>query len=232
MCPQKREVPVETSATQAIEGLLQDYGKLVFHVIYGLTNHWQESEDLTQETFLQAFRGIEAARAASGPQFQAKAWLLRIALNTVRMQRRRQKAICFLSFAAFQPGQDTTGWREEIPPAAYEEIQEAGDLETLIVERDTVQRCMAQLPETLRTVLLLSVVAGFSQRELAGILTLNEAAVRQRLSRARKAFQRLYAHECGEHIHLGEVASRSRSGVSRSRGHLRHRSVALTPAAL
>jgi RNA polymerase sigma-70 factor, ECF subfamily len=221
---------VETNAAQAIEALIQDYGKLVFHVIYGLTGHWQESEDLTQETFLQAFCGIDAARAASGPLFQAKAWLLRIALNTVRMQRRREKAIRFLSFADLQPEQSVYG--EDIPTAAYEEIQEAGNLETIIAERDTVQRCMEQLPETLRTPLLLSVVAGFSQRELAGILALNEATVRQRLSRARKAFQRLYAQECGVHIPTGEMASRSRSGVSRSRGHLKHRPTALLPAAL
>lgn len=232
MCPQKREVPVEISAAQAVEALLQDYGKLVFHVIYGLTGNWHESEDLTQETFLQAFRGIDAARAASGPRFQAKAWLLRIALNTVRMQRRRQKALRFLTFADLQAGQDITGRGEDIPTESYEEMQAAGNLESLIAERDTVQRCIEQLPETLRIPLLLSVVAGFSQRELAGMLVLNEATVRQRLSRARKAFQRLYAQECGEHIHPGEVATRSRSGVLRSRGHLRHRSAVLTSAVL
>jgi len=232
MCPQKREVPVEISAAQAVEALLRDYGKLVFHVIYGLTGNWHESEDLTQETFLQAFRGIDAARAASGPHFQAKAWLLRIALNTVRMQHRRQKAMRFLAFADLQAGQETIGRCEDIPTESYEEMQETGNLETLIAERDTVQRCMEQLPETLRIPLLLSVVAGFSQRELAGMLLLNEATVRQRLSRARKAFQRLYAQECGVYIPIGEMASRSRSGVSRLRGHLGHRPAALLSAAL
>src|SRR5258708_1376280 len=181
------------TAAQATEALIQEYGKLVFHVIYGLTNHWQESEDLTQETFIQAFRGIEAARASSGAQFQAKAWLLRIALNTVRMQYRRQKTLRFLSFADLQAEASATERQDEIPTEVYEEMQLAGNLETIVAERDTVQRCMEQLPETLRTPLLLSVVAGFSQHELAGILNLNEAAVRQRLSRARKAFQRLYA---------------------------------------
>lgn len=222
---------METSAAQAIEALMRDYGKLVFHVIYSLTHQWQESEDLTQETFLQAFRGIDAARAASGAQFQAKAWLLRIALNTVRMQRRRQKAVRFLAFSDLPAGLQTAERREEIPMAAYEEIQEAGNLEAIIAERDTVQRCMEQLPETLRLPLVLSIVAGFSPRELAGMLALNEVTVRQRLSRARKAFQRLYAQECGEHIHSGEVASRSRSGILRSRGHLGRRSAALMPVA-
>lgn len=43
------------------------------------------------------------------------------------------------------------------------------------------------------TALLLSVVAGYSASEIAPLLSLNETTVRQRLSRARKAFQRLYA---------------------------------------
>src|SRR5260370_5176488 len=101
--PERFEVPMETAAAQAIEALIADYSKLVFHVIYGLTGHWEESEDLTQDTFIQAFRGIEAARAASGPQFQAKAWLLKIAVNNVRMAQRRQRILRFISFADLQP---------------------------------------------------------------------------------------------------------------------------------
>src|SRR5205807_5428428 len=73
-------------ADQAVEALIHEYYKLVFHTIYGLTGNWEESQDLTQDTFLQALKGIDAARATSGTHFHAKAWLLRIALNTVRMQ--------------------------------------------------------------------------------------------------------------------------------------------------
>ena len=84
-----------TPAAQAVEALVHEYSKLVFHTIYGLTGDWEESQDLTQDTFVQALKAIDAAQAASGTQFQPKAWLLRIALNTVRMQRRRR--------ALFQP---------------------------------------------------------------------------------------------------------------------------------
>src|SRR5260221_5791445 len=86
-------------AAQAVEALIHRYGRLVFHVIYGLTGDWQESQDLTQDTFLQALRAIEAAWQASGAHFHAKAWLLRIAVNTVRMQRRRRSLIGFVSFS-------------------------------------------------------------------------------------------------------------------------------------
>ena len=77
-------------AVQAVEALSHEYGKLVFHTIYGLTGDWEESQDLTQDTFHQALRSIDAARTASGERFHARAWLLSIALNTVRMQQRRR----------------------------------------------------------------------------------------------------------------------------------------------
>lgn len=57
---------METETTdQAIEALLRDYSKLVFHVIYGLTGHWEESEDLTQETFVHFFQLILTSSLSS-----------------------------------------------------------------------------------------------------------------------------------------------------------------------
>src|SRR5712691_9752998 len=90
------------SAAQAVEALIHEYYKLVFHTIYGLTGDWEESQDLTQDTFHQALKSIDAARATSGSQFRAKAWLLQIALNTVRMQRRRRSIFRFIPFSRMQ----------------------------------------------------------------------------------------------------------------------------------
>jgi len=220
---------METTATQATEALIQSYSKLVFHVIYGLTGHFEESQDLTQETFLQAFRGIDAARAKAGNAFHPKPWLLKIAVNTVHMAQRHQQGLRFISFADLQPGQKGFERATEGQPA-YEELEEAGDLETTVAERDVVNRCLHQLPKALCTPLLLSIVAGFSSGEIASLLDLKEATVRQRLARARKSFQRLYAHESGEHISIGGAIPGSRAAVSRSRDHLRRRSATLAPA--
>jgi len=219
------------TAAQAIEALIHEYSKLVFHVIYGLTGDFEESEDLTQDTFLQAFRGIEAARAASGPHFQVKPWLLKIAVNNARMALRRKRVLRFVSFADLHPQQDGVEHAAEGPPV-YEEIQGPGDLESIIAERDVVGRCLRQLPRSLCAPLLLSTVVGFSSGEIAQMLDLKDATVRQRLARARKSFQRLYAHECGEHVHLGERAARPPVTVLRSRDHRLHRPAALMPAAL
>ena len=195
-----------TSAAQAVEALIHEYGKLVFHTIYGLTGDWEESQDLTQDTFHQALKGFDAARAMSGAQFHAKAWLLRIALNTVRMQRRRRNIFRFIPFSRMQEGKeqetDSETLSEQaapVQPVGYG-VTEAEDPAELIAERDAVQRAMAKLPEALRLCLLLSVVGGLSSAEIAGTLDLKEAAVRQRLVRARKQFQQAYAHESGEEL--------------------------------
>ena len=202
------------TAAQAVEALVHNYGRLVFHVIYGLTGDWQESQDLTQDTFLQALRAIEAARQASGAHFHAKAWLLQIAVNTVRMQRRRRSLMLFVPFSSLHEERQEEHENElvderpaPVQPAGYGMGNAEQDPAETVAERDVVQRTLAQLPKTLRLCLLLSIVGGLSSREIARLLDLSEAAVRQRLVRARKGFQRLYLQESGETITDGSPPS-------------------------
>ncbi len=207
---------METDAARIVEHLIKEYGKLVFHVIFGLTGNWEDSQDLTQETFLQAFRKIDAARATSGSQFQAKAWLLQIAVNATRMAWRR-RTLRSLSFSTLETAGDEADMDAQTPEAMRGE----SDPGVLIAERDLVQRCLGSLPETYRLPLLLSIVAGFSSQEIARILDLKEAAVRQRLVRARKAFQARYLQESGEQLSgVRQIALPANS--SRSADHLGH----------
>ena len=190
-------------AAQAVEALVHEYHKLVFHTIYGLTGDWEESQDLTQDTFHQALKSIDAARAESGIHFSAKAWLLRIALNTVRMQRRRRAIFRFIPFSRMTEGETRdetiTAQAAPVQPVGYGQ-RETADPAELLAEQDAVQRTMAKLPEALRTCLLLSIIGGLSTGEIATLLDLKEAAVRQRLVRARKQFQQEYQRESGEEV--------------------------------
>ena len=203
-------------AGQEVEELISKYSKLVFHTIYAMTGDWEESQDLTQDTFHQALKGINAARATSGSEFREKAWLIRIALNTVQMQRRRRNLFRFIPFSHMQKGKQTgQAYETEIneraapvQPAGYG-ATESDDPAELVAERDAVQRTLARLPETLRKCLLLSIIGSFSTSEIAHMLDLQEAAVRQRLVRARKQFQQLYALESGERITDSETSAAS-----------------------
>ncbi|HKF37789.1 MAG TPA: sigma-70 family RNA polymerase sigma factor, partial [Ktedonobacteraceae bacterium] len=191
-------------AAQEIESLVHAYGKLVFLTIHSLTGDWEESQDLTQDAFVQALKGIDAARASSGTNFHAKAWLLRIALNLVRMQQRRRSLMCFIPFSRLRQAQweeDDTAQLSEtmapVQPAGFG-TPDPGDPAEVVAEREAIRRTLAQIPEALRTPLLLSIVGGLSTSEIAALLDVGEAAVRQRLSRGRQQFRRLYTAESGD----------------------------------
>lgn len=210
-------------AADAVESLIREYGKLVFHTIYALTNDWDLSQDLTQETFLSALRAIDAARRTSGPHFHARAWLMRIALNMVRMQRRRNALIRQVPFSQVLRDDDegASAGSDEVQIHASS-VQSAGygaktpvDPADVIPEREAVGRALANVPETLRIPLLLSIVGGFSISEIASILQLREDAVRQRLSRARKAFGQCYAQESGEVVCVAQTDQRKSSKKER-----------------
>ena len=207
-------------AAQEIETLISLYSNLVFHTIYGLTGDWEESQDLTQDTFLQALQALDAARAASGMHFHAKAWLLRIAINMVRMQQRRRSLIRFIPFSRLREArreEDDTDWLAEtmapVQPAGYG-TPDAGDPAEVVAEREAIRRTLARLPETLRTPLLLSIVGGLPSSEIATMLDVGEAAVRQRLSRGRQQFQRIYTAESGDTL-ASDVATTVAPGRER-----------------
>src|SRR5207237_4129591 len=127
-------------------------------------------------------------------------------------QRRRQSLFRFIPFSRMQKREhseqeDETGSdilsesAAPVQPVGYGASDaESGNPETLVAERDAVQRTMAHISEPLRVCLLLSVVGSFSTIEIAEMLNLEEAAVRQRLARARKQFQQLYTLENGEGV--------------------------------
>jgi len=208
-------------AAEAVEDLIRAYGRLVFHLIHGMIHDWHESEDLTQEVFFSAFRGIDAAQTARGEQFLAKAWLLHITVNTVRMYWRRQRLMYFVPFSQLETAEAGVDVISElaapVQPGGFSSSDGGGDPATLLSERDVVGRTLAGLPDTLRVPLLLSVVGGLSSAEIAGILGVGEAAIRQRLSRARRQFKERYAAASGEEVR-DSVATTAHQRVSAAPG--------------
>jgi RNA polymerase sigma-70 factor (ECF subfamily) len=172
-----------TGSTAAFEALVVYYEPRIRRMLYSLTQDSQLTQDLCQETFLAAYRALPRM---NGDELRFAPWLYRIALNQVRSEWRRRKHVSIMPFALPQ------GTNDDVFDDPVEESLISGEyFEEQVVQRDLIDRVMAQLPPSSAMCLLLD-AEGFSYREIAETLQDSLSAVRSRLSRARQSFQRLY----------------------------------------
>lgn len=127
--------------------------------------------DLVQESFVAAFANLHRYDPARPFRF----WILRIALNKSRDWRRRRTVRSFFTRAlSIEEGVHIA----DTMPGPEAEV--AGRQEMA-----KVRRAIDELPDNLRSVLLLRTVEAMSQTDVAALLGLSEKAVETRLYRAR-----------------------------------------------
>ena len=146
----------------------------------------QEAEEITQETFLRAWRSIAGFHGDAS----FSTWLIRIGLNEARRRRERERR-----FANQVPlEQQLVEPRETGPGPAL--VAQHRELEAAL------DRALAELRPELREPLVLRDVHGLTTAEAAAVLELGEAAFRSRLHRGRLAVRAAVA------VYLPEQADR------------------------
>lgn len=145
----------------------------VFHYLYRMVRNQEIAEDLTQETFLRAYRG----RTLYKPVARFETWLYRIAtnvaINHLRAQRLYRHNITGHS-AAF-----LSCCREAPDPRPNAEIVLARD-----ERRQKVRAAVACLPERQRFAVLLHKYHGMDYDDIANTLGCSLQAVKSLLFRA------------------------------------------------
>lgn len=166
-------------AALAVAGRQAAFGEIIRRhdqAVYRLTRACigdaDEAMDLSQETFMAAYRALARYDGARS----MRTWLSAIALNKCRDWIRRRKVRRFLSFAV-PIGADA----EAIADDRVATDDAAGDRQEL----DRVRRAIADLPAALKEPLVLHTIEGLSQADTAAVLAISEKAVETRLYRAR-----------------------------------------------
>lgn len=167
---------VQSGDTSAFEPLLTTYEKGVYNLCLRMVRNPADAEDLAQETFLKAYRGIAGYRGES----KFSVWLYRIASNLcldfLRQQKRRPTAPLTV--------EDEDGDLRETE-VADGRLQPERLLEQKLTG-DSLRRGLDALPPEFRQVLLLRELQGLSYEEIGGILGLESGTVKSRIFRARK----------------------------------------------
>lgn len=161
--------------TDAFEALVKEHEKLVYNLALRMVHSPEDAADMTQETFIKAFRNLKSFKGDS----KFSVWLYRIAANVCTDFLRSKSRHQTLSLTVEDDGGETV---LSVP-------DESGTPEDKLMQsltREAVQRGLNALPEDCRTVLLLREINGLSYSEIAEALELEEGTVKSRIFRARK----------------------------------------------
>lgn len=159
----------------AFEELVKRYEKKTYNLIVRMLNNEEESSDVLQETFLQAYKMITKFRGKS----QFYTWLYRIAINNSLMRLRKHK---HQTVSLDEPVKDDTEeMPRQIPDFSHNPERNVDTQEIKQIVVDSLDK----LPDDYRSVLVLRDVDGLSNKEVGKILKLSIPAVKSRLHRAR-----------------------------------------------
>jgi RNA polymerase sigma-70 factor (ECF subfamily) len=171
---------VQQGDRSAFDLLVVKYQHKILKLIMRYVRDPSEALDVAQEAFLKAYRAAPSFRGDSA----FYTWLYRIAINTAKN---------YLVAAGRRPTyfdldlQDTE---------QYEALSKLKDLDTpegLVLSdeiRRVVNKAIRDLPEDLRTAILLREIEGMSYEEIAQTMECPVGTVRSRIFRAREAIDK------------------------------------------
>jgi len=157
---------------QAFATFFETYADRVYRMAAHLLGNEQDAEEVTQATFLSAFKAIDHFE----PRARVSTWLYRIAYNHCLMVLRQRRTDIEL------PDEDAA-----LPlPNAMVDWSHLPETEILSEEAQaTLRAAITDLPESLRAAFVLRDVEQLSTAECAQVQHITEAACKVRLHRAR-----------------------------------------------
>ena len=171
---------VQAGDQTAFNLLVLKYQHRVLKLVGRFVNDAAEAEDVAQEAFLKAYRALASFRGDSA----FYTWLYRIAINTAKnaLVSQRRRPVDFDLDLQDPEQYDRAG-----------KLKEADTPEGVLLTdeiRAVVEEAMEQLPEDLRTAIVLRELEGLSYEEIAEAMDCPVGTVRSRIFRAREAIDK------------------------------------------
>jgi RNA polymerase sigma factor (sigma-70 family) len=160
----------------AFEAFFRRHERDIFKYVWRMTGEEQAAYDLSQETFVRAWKHYERIGRYEVP----RAWLFRVATN-LALNYRRSRAAEPLALGV----------------EAADECFVQSDPRLRALDDDSVRRTLVALPGRQRAALILRAVYGMSCAEVAEALGMSRDAAKMLLFRGREAFRTIYGREGG-----------------------------------
>jgi RNA polymerase sigma-70 factor (ECF subfamily) len=164
--------------TGAFDALVRRYQHKVVKLVMRYVRDPAEAEDIAQEAFLKAYRALPRFRGDSA----FYTWLYRIAINTAK------NVIAARNRSPIEYDLDRPEGEESFDMSSR--LKDTATPEAMVLTdeiRSTVNAAIDQLPEDLRTAIVLRELEGLSYEEIAAAMECPVGTVRSRIFRAREA---------------------------------------------
>jgi RNA polymerase sigma-70 factor (ECF subfamily) len=171
---------VQRGEKSAFDVLVLRYQHKVLKLIMRYIRDTMEAEDVAQEAFIKAYRALPGFRGDSA----FYTWLYRIAINTAKnalVSSKRRPIDYDLDLQDPDQYDAQARLRDDETPEHLVLTEEI---------RQTVNGAMAELPEDLKTAIVLREIDGLSYEEIAAAMDCPVGTVRSRIFRAREAIDR------------------------------------------
>ena len=167
----------------AFDGLIEMYSAKLYKVAYALLGSRQDAEEVVQDTFLRAYRALQAFRGESS----LETWLHRITLNLARNKyqwnhRRGSGVNVSLTAVDDAGGESGTENEQDVPDRRMEPdlVLEQSEIGT------NIMKALNSLPDNLRETMVLRHVNDMPYEQIAQRLDCKVGTVKSRLSRGRE----------------------------------------------
>ncbi len=168
----------------AFSALVLRYQARIVNLARALTADDGEAEDLAQETFIRAYKGIGRFRGES----TFRTWLYRVALNVIHSHlKSRAKRWRWWGRSLDErevEGEGDSARRLQSPSTPIDEDA---------ARRQMIDHALASLPADMRTAVTLRDIHGFDYAEIAVMLGIPIGTVESRIFRARQRLRPLLA---------------------------------------
>ena len=162
----------------AFSELVQKYQKGVHALAWRKIGDFHIAEEITQDTFIQAHKKLASLKNPS----QFPGWLYVIADRRCKAWFRKKKR----EMQSLEATSEETLEKAAYSDYVYEQREEAA----VEYRRQIVQKLMAKLPESERTVMVLYYLGEMSCEAISKFLGVSPNTVKSRLSRARKRLRK------------------------------------------
>lgn len=155
------------------------YYKAMFNAALRILQNTYDAEDVMQEAFLNAFTKLDSFKG----EVPFGAWLKRIVINKSLTHIKKKNKLQEVNLEVVDKKLESESGNE------HEAVEMKIDYVNLKVKE--VSKAMTQLKESYRTILNLSLVEGYDNEEIAGIMNISNENCRTTISRAKSRLRKV-----------------------------------------